>query len=73
MEHTFSIEMKSKKYVKRISLSNESREHVLFEGSLGELVDLSLIEGAVLKVEGASGVLRIDMSENELRKALSKK
>jgi hypothetical protein len=73
MEHTFSIEMKSKKFVKRISLSNESRERVLFEGSLGELVDLSLVEGAVLKVEGASGVLRIDMSENELRKALSKK
>ncbi|MDH5266804.1 MAG: hypothetical protein OEW62_03895 [Candidatus Bathyarchaeota archaeon] len=73
MEHTFSVEMKSKKHVRHISLSNESHEHVLFEGSLGELEELSLIEGAVLEVKGANGVLRIDMSEEELRKMLSRK
>jgi len=73
MEHAFSIEMKSKKHVKHISLSNESHEHVLFEGSLGELEELSMIEGAVLEVRGANGVLRIDLSEEELRKMLSQK
>ena len=72
MEHTFSIEMKSKKHVRRISVSNESHERVLFEGSLGELEELSMIEGAVLEVKGANGVLRIDLSEDDLRKMLSK-
>ena len=73
MEHSFSIEMKSKKHVRHISVSNESHDRVLFEGSLGELMDLSMVEGAVLEVKGANGVLRIDLSEDELRKMLFKK
>ncbi len=73
MEHAFSIEMKSKKHVRHISLSNESHEHVLFEGSLGKLEELSMVEGAVLEVKGANGVLRIDLSEDELRKMLFQK
>ncbi len=73
MEHAFSIEMKSKKHVRHISLSNESHEHVLFEGFLGELEELSMVEGAVLEVRGTNGVLRIDLSEDELRKMLFQK
>ena len=73
MEHAFSIEMKSKKHVRHISVSNESHDRVLFEGSLGELEELSMVEGAVLEVKGANGVLRIDLSEDELRKMLSQK
>ena len=73
MEHTFSIEMNSNKHVKHISVSNESHDRVLFEGSLGELEELSMIEGAVLEVRGANGVLRIDLSEEELRKMLFQK
>ena len=34
MEHTFSIEMNSKKHVKHISVSNESHDRVLFEGTI---------------------------------------
>ena len=73
MEHAFSIEMKSKKHVRHISVSNESHDRVLFEGSLGELEELSMVEGTVLEVKGANGVLRIDLSEDELRKMLSHK
>jgi hypothetical protein len=73
MEHTFSVEMKSRKHVKHISMSNESHDRVLFEGSLGELEELSMVEGAVLEVRGVNGVLRIDLSEEELRKMLSQK
>lgn len=73
MEHTFSIEIKSKKHVRHMSVSNESHERVLFEGSLGELEELSMVEGAVLEVKGANGVLRIDLGEDELRKMLSQK
>jgi hypothetical protein len=73
MKHAFSIEMKSKKHVKHISVSNESHDRVLFEGALGELEDLSMVEGEVLEVRGANGVLRIDLSEDELRKMFSHK
>ena len=54
-------------------MPNESHEHVLFEGSLGELEELSMIEGVVLEVRGTNGVLRIDLSEDDLRKMLSRK
>jgi len=71
MEHTLSIEIKSKKHVRHISMSDVSHEHVLFEGCLGELEELSMTEGAVLEVRGSKGALRIDLSEDELRKMLS--
>jgi len=75
MEHAFSIEMKSKKHVKSIECCflDKSHDRVLFEGSLGELEELSMVEGAVLEVKGANGVLRIDLNEDELRKMLSQK
>lgn len=67
MEHSFSIEMKSKKYVKNISISDEDYNRVLFEGFLGDLKRLSLVEGRMLEVKGSNGILRIDLSEDELR------
>jgi hypothetical protein len=73
MEHTFSIEMMSKKYVKHISVSNKAHNRVLFAGSLGELEELSMIENAALEIKGTQGVLRIDLSEDELRKRLFQK
>jgi hypothetical protein len=51
MKHAFSIGMKPKK-------------HVLFEGALSELEELSMVESAVLEVRGATGILRIDLSED---------
>jgi len=73
VEHAFSVEMKSKEHVRNISLSNESHERVLFEGSLGELDGLSMVEDEVLEVRGVNGVLRIDLSKEELRKMISRK
>jgi hypothetical protein len=73
MEHSFSIEMKSKRHVRRMSVSNESHDRVLFEGALGRLRELSLIEGAVLEAKGTHGTLRIDLSEEELRTMLAHK
>jgi hypothetical protein len=52
-EHGFSVEMKSKVHVRRMSVSDNPRDAVIFEG--------------------ANGTLRIDLSEEELRKALAKK
>jgi hypothetical protein len=70
VEHTFSVEMKSKKHVKSISISDEAHDRVLFEGSLGELLDLSLVEGDVLEFIGVNGVLRVGLTEEQLRKVL---
>lgn len=73
MLHAFSIEMKSKAHVRHISMSDESHDRVLFEGYLGALRELSLIEGTVLEIRGENGVLRIDLSEEELRSIFLKK
>ena len=54
-------------------MSNESPDRVLFEGVLGELEELSMVGGAMLELKGSNGVLRIDLSEDELKKMLSKK
>ena len=63
---TFSAEIKSKRYVKSISLSDETHEPVLFEGDLGPLHELSFVEGDILEFTGANGILRIDISEEQL-------
>ncbi len=72
-KHAFSVEMKSKEYIKTISISNGPQEGVLFEGFLGELEELGMVEGVILEVKGANGTLRIDLDEGELRKMLDKK
>jgi len=73
MEHAFSVEIRSKEYVRHMSMSNVSHDRVLFEGYLGELIGLSMIEGAVLEIRGTNGVLRIDLSEDDLKRMLSPK
>lgn len=70
VKHAFSIEIKSKKYVKNISISDEAHDRVLFEGDLGELLEISLMEGNVLELVGANGVLRVGLTEEQLRKAI---
>ncbi|MCX6653854.1 MAG: hypothetical protein NTY03_01900 [Candidatus Bathyarchaeota archaeon] len=70
MEHTFTVEMRSKSHVKSISISDEAHDRVLFEGNLGELTKISLAEGDVLELVGVNGVLRVDLSEKQLGEAL---
>jgi len=70
VENSFSVEMRSKRHVKNISISDEGHDRVLFEGSLGELIELSLVEGDVLEFVGVNGVLRVAVTEEQLLKAL---
>ena len=72
LEHDFSVELKSKQYLHNISISDKLRELVLFEGSIGETVELSLAEGDVLEIMGKNGVLRVSISESQLRNVLDK-
>jgi hypothetical protein len=71
LEHIFSVEMNSKKYVKSISLSDDTRDRVLFEGNLGKLVELSVAEGDVFELIGGNGVLRVSLTKEQLRQALT--
>ena len=57
----------------RVSVSNKVKGEVMFEGELGGLVGVQLIEGIVLEITGKNGVIRIDITEKELFRALSKK
>jgi hypothetical protein len=70
MKYAFSIEMKSKNHVKNISISDEAHDRVLFEGNLGELVELSLVEGEVLEIVGVNGILRVGIKIEQLQKAI---
>lgn len=72
-KHAFSIELDSSYCVKSISILNDSGGCVLIEGYLGELEEVGLIEGIMLEVKGINGNLRLELNEDELRRALSAK
>lgn len=71
--HSFSIEMASKRHIDIISVSNEPKGEVMFEGELGGLVKIEFIEGIILQITGENGVFRIDLTEKELSHGLAKK
>jgi hypothetical protein len=67
-ERVFSVELKSKSYLKNVTLTNGSSENVLVEGTIGELVQAKFAEGIILEVVGKKGVLTIDLREEEIKK-----
>ena len=67
----FSVEMGSKRHVRTISVSDESHDLVLFEGNLGELQELGMVEDIILEIKGTNGTLRVEVCEDELLKMLS--
>lgn len=71
-EHMFSIELKSKDYLKNIELANQVDDKVLIEGFLGELEALCFTDGVMLEIHGSKGTLRMDFSVKELKKLLPK-
>ena len=71
-KHAFSIELKSKEFLRNVMISNGTGETVLVEGFLGELEELNLVEDAMLELRGNNGILRIDIKEDELRKLFNR-
>ena len=55
--------MKSKAYVRRISISSEAPDKVLFEGDLGEMEEVAYVGGSMLEIRGANGVLRVELGQ----------
>jgi hypothetical protein len=65
-EHAFSAEIKSKDYIKQMSFNSKGQYPVLFECFLGDLESLSLVEDLVLEIKGENGILRIDLTKDDL-------
>ncbi len=71
-ERFFSIELKSKAFLKNVTFTNGCRDSVLVEGTIGKLTQATFAEGIILEIAGNKGTLRINLKEEELRKALQK-
>jgi hypothetical protein len=71
-ERVFSIELKSKRNLNNITLTNGTSDSVLLEGTLGELVQATFTEGIILQVVGKNGILRIDIGEAEIQKSTNR-
>ena len=69
-EHSFSIEMKSERSVKRMSFLDENG-NIFFEGFLGPLKTISMVEGVMLEIEGKNGVLKLDITQYDMEKCLA--
>jgi hypothetical protein len=67
-ERVFSVELKSKRNLKSVTLTNGSSDSVLVEGTIGKLVQASFAEGIILEIVGKKGVLRVDLGEEEIQK-----
>ena len=67
-DRSFSVELKSKVNLKNITLNNDSQENALIEGTIGKLEHAEFVDDMVLEVLGKKGVLRIDISENEIKR-----
>jgi len=66
-----SIEMSSTSNVKSIFISNKNQERALFEGNLGELENLDLVEGSMLEVKGTNGILRVELEPKDSARLIS--
>jgi hypothetical protein len=67
-ERVFTVELKSKRNLKNVTLTNGSSDSVLVEGTIGEFIQASFAEGVILEVVGKHGVLRVDLREDEIQK-----
>jgi hypothetical protein len=65
-ERSFSVELKPKVNLRHIAFTYDSRESAIIEGSIGELEHAGFVEDMVLEIRGRKGVVRIDISEDEI-------
>ncbi len=69
MGKSFSLEIKSKDYLDKISIL-DGRNGVLIEGDIGDLIQLSLHEDKLLEIQGTNGVLRVELTRTNLSEVL---
>jgi hypothetical protein len=64
--------MDGKRHVKNVLISDKLNQKVFIEGDLGKIVNIEIVEKILLEIQGTNGILRVDLPEGELRKALLK-
>jgi len=69
-EHSFSIEMRSKDSVKTLSFMEKENGNVFFEGFLGKLKNISMVEDVMLEIEGKNGIIKLDITSQEIEKCV---
>ena len=62
----FTVELKMKESLKHITVTNGSGEGVFLEGSIGEFLGARFEEDVILEVKGTDGVIRVDLSNDEI-------
>jgi hypothetical protein len=67
-ERFFSVELKSKVNLKNVTVRDSSQENVLVEGTLGKLEHAEFDDGVVLEVFGDKGVLRVNLTIDDIKK-----
>ncbi len=67
-ERFFSVELKSKANLKNVTVRDSSHENVLVEGTLGKLQHAEFADGVVLEVFGDKGVLRVNLTIEDIKK-----
>jgi hypothetical protein len=74
-ERFFSVELKTKASLKNITLNScvKDCENVLVEGTIGQLQHAIFTEGVVLEVFGDKGILRINLTPDEIKQAVKKR
>jgi len=67
-ERFFSVELKSKVNLKNVTVRDSSQENVLVEGTIGKLQHAEFADGVVLEVFGDKGVLRVNLTIEDIKK-----
>jgi hypothetical protein len=64
--------MTSRENLEKINIQ-EGKKGVLLEGNLGEVKEITLIEDRLLELNCTNGAIRLNITRDELLKALTKK
>ena len=67
-ERFFSVELNSRACLNNVTLADTGPENVLLEGTIGNLKQAEFAEDAILVVTGDKGVLRINLSQDDISK-----
>ena len=61
----FSLELDSGSDLKKVSVPNGA-QRLLLEGTIGTLKRVEFIENSVLELAGSTGIIRIDLSREDI-------
>jgi hypothetical protein len=69
-DRVFSIELNAGNDLRKVSVPSD-KHRILLEGTIGSLRGAGFVEDTILQLEGSRGVLRVDLSLEDLAKPAS--